>query len=53
MQFAKIKEQSDNRGSDYRSCWCNECLTGGCDCTSTSRGRNGCDCLCGECAGPD
>jgi len=49
MQFAKVKEQSDNRGSDFRSCWCNECLSGGCHCTDGSVGPDGCDCLCIEC----
>jgi len=47
------KEQPIDRGSDYRSCWCNECLAGGCDCTEHRRGANGCDCLCSDCHGPD
>jgi hypothetical protein len=32
------KEQPDDGGSDFRSCWCNECLAGGCDCTDGSGG---------------
>ena len=43
------KEQSDDRSRDERSCWCNECLAGGCDCTDGSRWINGCDCLCIDC----
>ena len=33
------KKQSDNGlSSNERSCWCNECLTGGCDCTGLWQG---------------
>ena len=35
MQFIKDKDGTDDGRSNDGSCWCNDCLDGGCDCTDS------------------